>query len=151
MRHKTESANFIEAAIRAQWRASLDNIQNGRTITMITRTLGKIATRLGFVVLATGILATAGSASAFAATCAPNIVEYNAPTGTTFPLLIQCSPTNYVGLISATGGCPAQSVDTLKIWASLAQAAVLSGKKLNIYTTTCGSTSNVITAIDLVQ
>lgn len=118
---------------------------------MITRTLGKIATRLGFVVLATGILATAGSASAFAATCAPNIVEYNAPTGTTFPLLIQCSPTNYVGLISATGGCPAQSVDTLKIWASLAQAAVLSGKKLNIYTTTCGSTSNVITAIDLVQ
>jgi uncharacterized membrane protein YjfL (UPF0719 family) len=66
-------------------------------------------------------------------------------------LLIQLSTgQNYLGVTSAVGGCTAnnQSVDTLKVWASMAQSALLSGKRLKIYFTTCSNTA-YINGVDL--
>lgn len=66
-------------------------------------------------------------------------------------LLVQLAGgTNYYGVLNAKAGCTAynQNEDTLKAWQSMSQAALLSGKKLNIYFTACGGV-NYITVMDL--
>lgn len=75
-----------------------------------------------------------------------NVVEFSRGT-----LLVQLSSgTNYHGVLTAVAGCTAynQTADTLKVWQSMAQAALLSGKKLNLYFTACGG-FNYITVMDL--
>ena len=109
--------------------------------------------KMGRISALVAVVTMAATGSAWAATCTPNIVEYSTNNNTPTPLLIQCGGTNFFGPIAPVSNCAAQSIETLKIWTSLAQAALLSGKKLNIYTKTCGSGSsqvpNVITGIDL--
>jgi hypothetical protein len=89
----------------------------------------------------TAVAITGASRAAFAdaITCAPNQVEWPQT------LMIQCAPVNYVGYLSAPSGCEGnnQSIDTLKSWQSLAQAALLSGKNLTIYYNVCGGQNNV--------
>jgi hypothetical protein len=94
-----------------------------------------------------GAFVTSRPASAGTTTCSPNIVEYQVPT-----LLIQCAPNNFIAPADPPSGCSnfTQTVDTQKIWESLAQAALLNGKSLNIYWTPCGGW-NMITAVDLVK
>ena len=75
-----------------------------------------------------------------------NAVEYFSDS-----LLIQLSTgVNYVGVTSAVSGCTGnnQSLDTLKLWTSMAQSALLSGKRLRIYFTTCSNIS-YINGLDL--
>ena len=81
------------------------------------------------------------------------MVEYSSyATGT---LTVQVAGSvNYFGQVSAQTGCTAnnQTVDTLKMWQSLAQAALLSGKTVKIYYNVCGTGSNqfnYIYALDL--
>lgn len=78
----------------------------------------------------------------------PVVVEYFANT-----LLVQLpGGVNYHGLVTSPAGCatPNQSIDTLKAWLSLSQAALLSGKTVKIGFNTCGALK-VISAIDLNQ
>jgi hypothetical protein len=42
-----------------------------------------------------------------------------------------------------------QTIDTLKEWLSMSQAALLSGKNVTIYSATCGTNIVVLTGIDL--
>ena len=101
---------------------------------------------VAIVALSTGVLG-AIAAPAHAAQCVPTQVEY-LPN----QLLLQCYPNNYYAYTTAQGNCPVQTVDTVKLWLTLGQAGLLSGKSLNIYTTNCGSPSRaVITAIDLLR
>jgi hypothetical protein len=60
-----------------------------------------------------------------------------------------------VNYLATTNAAPcsasySQSLDTIKIWSSMAQAALLSGKNLKIYFTLCG-TNNIhyIQTLDL--
>jgi hypothetical protein len=73
-----------------------------------------------------------------------NVVEYYQDT-----LLIQCAETtglvNYLAQVhpadtSSTVSCKgfASNLDSIKIWMSLAQTALLAGKPLLIYNTICG-------------
>ncbi len=76
------------------------------------------------------------------------VVEY-APNS----LLVQgADGVNYLAKINAPSGCTSnnQTIDTLKAWQSLAQAALLSGKTVRIYYNVCSSNSqNYIAAMDL--
>jgi hypothetical protein len=104
---------------------------------------------------------TALAANSSPATCVPNLMEYStegapgAAAGET--LIVQCSaenPANFYGLQNTPSGCtiPSQPTDTLKVWASEAQAAILAGHNINIYWAACGTPSvQVIQAIDLLN
>jgi hypothetical protein len=79
---------------------------------------------------------------------ATSVVTVNAVEYTNGMLLIQLSTgQNYHAVTSAVSGCTAnnQSLDTLKVWASMAQSALLSGKRLKIYFTACSSFSYINT------
>lgn len=102
--------------------------------------------------LAVALAVTLASSLASAA-CTATLVEYSPILTNGNPhLLIQCGGTNFVSVVSPPGGCAshARTLDTLKIWLSIAQGALLSGKGLNIYSTSCGG-MNMMTTIDLVQ
>jgi hypothetical protein len=67
-------------------------------------------------------------------------------------LIKDSSGTFFSGQLSPTAMCSAQAqtIDTLKMWASLAQAALLSGKNVLItYTNACST--NYITQLELDQ
>ena len=57
---------------------------------------------------------------------------------------------NYYGVTSAGTGCTSnnQTLDTLKVWTSLTQSALLAGKTVRVYFNTCNG-SNFIVGIDL--
>ena len=93
---------------------------------------------------------TIASTAPASAGCTPNIVEYVSPPSSN-QLLIQCDGANFFGIGLNVSTCSAETTETLKVWMSMAQAALLAGKKLNIYTKTCGATANVITGIDLLK
>ena len=103
------------------------------------------------VAFSAGLAVVTGSGAAFAIanplTCAPNIVEVNNTN-----LLIQCAPTNFYVALNASGYCSAylQTMDVIKMWQTLADAALLSGKSLNIYWSQAGSIY-CPTTIDLVR
>lgn len=86
-----------------------------------------------------------------AAGCIPTLVEYVSPAGTAIPLLIKCGGTNFTAIDDNVGTCSGETIDTMKTWTSLAQAALLAGKQLNIYTKTCDTRTNIITGIDLLS
>ncbi|MDF3071311.1 MAG: hypothetical protein K0R38_6912 [Polyangiaceae bacterium] len=94
-----------------------------------------------------GVAMTATHADAAESpTTTVNAVEFSGGT-----LLIQLSNgTNYLGVLNTGGACTAnnQTADTLKAWTSLSQSALLSGKRLKLYFTTCNST-NYINVVDL--
>jgi hypothetical protein len=75
-----------------------------------------------------------------------NAVEYMQGT----VLLQTANGVNYVGVLTAGAGCTThnKTIDTLKSWQSLGQAALLSGKNVKIYFTACGGT-NYISAVDI--
>jgi hypothetical protein len=96
--------------------------------------------------LAIGSVATSAQAAVTAPTSV-GIIEYYGGT-----LLVQLNGVNFYGQLATQAACTTnnQTIDTLKAWQSLAQAALLSGKQLKIYYNVCGST-NYITAMDLNQ
>lgn len=100
--------------------------------------------------LGLGIAAFLMSASAFATpqSCVPDATSWNDDTGGS--LAIHCSNTNtWFFAKKALSGCTAVSVDTLKAWLSMAQAAILAGKTLTIDFTSCGGTATEFTWLQL--
>jgi|SRR4051812_33826788 hypothetical protein len=67
-------------------------------------------------------------------------------------LLIQMAGVNYLAQLTTQSGCTAnnQSIDTLKIWHSMAQTALLAGKTTRIYFNVCSGV-NYISVIDVNQ
>lgn len=96
----------------------------------------------GGVLLTSAVTASAASPANFS----PVQVEYPGK------LLVQ-DPQGvnyYAQLTSPCTGIAANSIDTIKIWQSLAQSALLSNKNVTLYYTTCsGGTTNYITDIVL--
>jgi hypothetical protein len=87
-----------------------------------------IAVGLSFAMASTRVLADG-------ITCSPSQVELLSQNSSP-RLLIQCNSVNYTAYTSVPSGCPAsdnQTIDSIRILASLAQAALLSGKNVNLY------------------
>jgi hypothetical protein len=86
--------------------------------------------------------------SASAASVGPvSQVEYNANGGSNPQLMIQVNggATNYFAQQnSPCTGVPSQSIETIKIFLSIAQASLLSGKKVTLYTNTCSNGTQYI-------
>jgi len=103
------------------------------------------------VAAAMGLALCTAQSSAFAAVSAqvsPTVVEYQPGV-----LLVQLpGGTNYIGVLNTVAGCTTynQTIDTLKNWTSISQAALLSGKSVKLYYTVCGG-QNYITTIDIWQ
>lgn len=83
--------------------------------------------------LLAAVTVTSGPAHAASVTGVPSQVEW----GGDF-LLVQYSDVNHRAQVVSPGcGIPANSMDSLKIWQSMTQAAVLAGKNVDIYYDTC--------------
>ncbi len=120
---------------------------------MINSMVTKIRGMSAFVAVASGLALASASVPASAAvtgisgTCTD--VEY-----TTGQLLIQLNTANgvvnYVAATTPPSNCSsyARPLDTQKMFMSLAQAALLSGKTMVIYYTNC-NTVNYITTVDI--
>ena len=109
----------------------------------------KVVRVLAGPALSLSIVAAASTAGALDKQATVNAVEYSQGV-----LLIQLSDgVNYFGQVAADASiCTShnRSLDTLGKWQSLAEAAILSGKQLRIYFTSCGSPSKkYISVIDL--
>lgn len=98
---------------------------------MIKRTRGRSFVTLA-TVLAFSAIASTASAAFVDATGGPTQVEYPGF------LMVQYQGVNYQ---SSTGtpcaGAGGSSIDTIKLWASLAQSALLAGKSMRIYYNDC--------------
>jgi hypothetical protein len=87
---------------------------------------------------------TVALASSFTPTAVPTTVALGLSN-----LYITLSGVGYEAYTSGQpGGCPAVSADTLKLWTSFAQSAVLSGKTIQMRYTDCGGL-HLIDTIDL--
>jgi len=110
-----------------------------------TRSIKQVGSALIAAVLATGVCLT------------PTIaLAANSPTA--IPTTVALGKSNVFISISGVGyeaytsgqpsGCPVVSADTLKLWSSFAQSAVLSGKTIFVRYTDCGGL-HLIDTIDL--
>lgn len=110
----------------------------------------------GAVLLSAFAFGARASADTWVAGCVPQDTGYSTASGGQMQLLSgstssTCSTFAYYYAAQAISGtCSTQnkSADTIKIWLGLAQAAVLSGKKLNFSYVTCGGI-NWITSVQL--
>ena len=99
--------------------------------------------------VALALTATAASLPANAALVDSKvgIIEY-------FPgsLLVQMASVNYYAQTATQAGCTTnnQTLDTIKLWQSMAQAALLANKTTRIYFNVCGG-ANYIAGIDVDQ
>jgi hypothetical protein len=101
-------------------------------------------------------LASFSLATGFSLSAAADSVEASGgPTQVEYPgyLMIQYAGVNYrTSTSSPCAGVAAVSTDAVKIWASLAQASLLSGKNMKIYFKSCvsnGVTTRYITDLVL--
>jgi len=102
---------------------------------MITRNSARKISTL--VAITVGLVLTMASTGASAAgiTCSPAQVELLSQNSSP-KLLVQCNSINYTAYTSVISGCPTsdnQNMDAIKTMASLAQAALLSGKNVTLY------------------
>ena len=116
-----------------------------------------IALAMGLVLIGASVPAFATSTPGTPAVGKVNIIEWISPTGVGGnTLLIQTNQNgtlvNYFAQIATQAGCTEnnQNIDTIKIWQSQAQAALLAGKNLKVYFNICNS-QNYITTMDLNQ
>jgi hypothetical protein len=97
--------------------------------------------------LTLAVLLFSGTARASSAGGPITQVEYNAGNSSIPQLFVQLNGNQSVNYIAQqpSPGCslPALSVDTVKILASLAQAALLAGKSTTIYYNVCGGTNYI--------
>ena len=99
-------------------------------------------------------LVVAGTKPAAAATttCTPSRIQYSNAPGYQM-VTITCGGVDYVAQLSPGLGCtPASPVDAQRFFITLAESALLSGKKLNIgYNHCTAADANFIVSVDLVQ
>jgi hypothetical protein len=122
--------------------------------------LNAFAAALAFAAISMVCTDQAGAASGNEALCTVNNVNYSL-SGASRVMYLGCASGNqyYIFLNSSPPtGCGRTDVDTIKMWQSLATAARLSGKVLNVWwddapvTGTCTATAPVtrsITALEL--
>ena len=121
---------------------------------MFSTIFGKKTTvkRVGSGVLAAALgLGVCLAPSAAYATVAPDGVPTAIELGNT-SVLIQVGGVNYMAFLSgAPAGCSNVSADTLKGWTTFAQTALLAGRNVRIFFTTCNSpnTTPVINLMDI--
>jgi hypothetical protein len=135
----------------------MTNIKKGPNTmskTTISRNLKRPA---AFFSVTAALAVLLGSAPAFATgptspiTGGVNLVEFSPGT-----LIVQSAGVNYYAQLNAATNCTTnnQTADTLKAWLSEAQAALLSGKSVQIYFNDCGPTGapvHYISALDIKQ
>ena len=110
----------------------------------IIATGNKFRNFVGLAMIAAFGATTTTALAADTGTLTVNAVEY-----ANTQLLIQLSTgNNYIAVPSAPSGCTSATADSKKIWASQAQSALLSGKRLKIYYTICSSVP-YIDAVDI--
>jgi hypothetical protein len=67
-------------------------------------------------------------------------------------MAVVCGGTTFAAWqTGAPSGCSTTALDTIKIWSSLEQAALLSGKNIKITFTTCTGGGFGMTQVDLLQ
>jgi len=84
--------------------------------------------------VATAVAVTVASTPAFASAATGNPSQVAYPQG---QLVIQFNGINYIGVTAPGCGLSANTVDTIKVWQSLATAALLSGKNVIVSFSTC--------------
>jgi hypothetical protein len=99
--------------------------------------------KIGTLALAVALIAFSAPAFASSVTKTVKQVEYRNSTATPDLLLQTSDGVNYQATATYNPGCGVltPSIDTVKIWVGLGQAALLSGKSVTIYFTVCGSTN----------
>jgi hypothetical protein len=139
-------------SVAVRWRAAPH--PNGKDTDMINAPWNKMKTLSRTVALAAALVVTGANMKAFAASSIAqdtvNVIEYT--QGGSFALLVQLNNgVNYTAFLTSPGcNLPALTIDTVKAWQSLAQSALLAGKKLKVYFNVCGG-ANVIETIDLLK
>jgi hypothetical protein len=112
------------------------------------KTIAKKATLLVAATAAFVVIAVAGPAMAASSSGPVTQTEYLYNGASWGPqLLVQLnnnSSVNYLAQQASPGcGLASNTVDTVKIWLSIAQAAQLAGKNVIVYYNTCGSTNYI--------
>jgi hypothetical protein len=83
--------------------------------------------------------------------CTPTDVAYF-NSGTSSYAIFVCGGNNFTAwLTGPAAGCNTSSIDAIKIWQSMSQAALLSGKKLGMAFTTCTNGQFGLIQMDLLQ
>jgi hypothetical protein len=105
----------------------------GKNMTKTTR----ISQALFSIGLLTAVVARTNQANAAMVECS-SITWVDTAPDYGGSLLVGCSGTNYAAYVNNGSTCRNVSMDTLKIWKATAESALLSGKKLQVYYTSCG-------------
>jgi hypothetical protein len=97
--------------------------------------------RVILVALATACVLMGASRSALAVNSPVTQLEYLSTTNTLIIQITNAGNFEYYKAQLTSPGCniAATSIDTIKIWLSIAQASLLSGKNVTLYSTTCNS------------
>jgi hypothetical protein len=117
-------------------------------MTKKTGTFTKTIFAIAAVVSSIAIIGSARPAMASTANVGPvTQVEYLAANASNPMLFVQLNSNgaiNYVAQQASPGcGVPALSIDTVKMFLSIAQSALLAGKNATIYTNLCGTTNYI--------
>jgi hypothetical protein len=96
-------------------------------IKLATRTFAALLVAIGLYIATPGTAHAAGGV-----TCSVNHIEYDGR------LIVNCDNVSYYANISGTN-CGNPSLDTIKLWESMAASAMLSGKKIWIWVTDCAT------------
>jgi hypothetical protein len=114
---------------------------------MINSTNGQVKTASRVAALASALAITVASVPAWAVSSPEfttvGVVEYSPGT-----LLVQdAGGNNFFAQLATQGGCTQfnQTIDTIKIWQSMAQSALLAGKAVRIYFNVCGNVNYIAT------
>ena len=108
----------------------------------------RLLPRLLAAATAIGIIVTGTNAVAGVVDGHVSVVEYS--PGNLLIQIAEVTNTNFFAYTSVGAPCEqyARTIDTIKVWVSLAQAALLSGKSVRLYSENCGSV-DYITVLDL--
>jgi hypothetical protein len=96
-----------------------------------------------------GVALTTVLASAEQVTCVPSEVLYGKEWGG--QIMIDCDGVGYWNFVNR-GGCASNDKESIKVWVSQAEAAILSGKRLTIdydFNSTCNN--NIINYLKLLR
>ena len=106
-----------------------------------------------------GLTTDADAAAVAKNLCAVTGVFFDDSTGARLAVAAACldnsgvpvPATQYYAFASAPAGCPSTSAATVRVWESMAHAAFLSGKRLNIFHEDNTSCSNAIYSMRIVN
>lgn len=116
---------------------------------MLKTTIAKLKPHISILAIVTAVALLMGSTPAFANSTQNTVTVVDFWDGNSGTLQIRVGGVSFIAQNTA-GTCPHETVDNLKTWQSLAQAALLSGKQLVVDFTPVGST-NCLFELSLLQ